>query len=193
MSTIVEHKHTLEDVLAMSDSAGIELVNGELVEKNVSMESSDIAMEIGSLLKQFVRTRDLGSVLGPDLGYACFESVTGDRNRLRKPDVSFIATGRVSPEQYETGHCPVCPDLAVEVISPNDVADELQQKLEEYLKAGVRLVWIVSPRTRAVDVYRPDGSALRLHEKDTLSGEDVIPGFECSVAEIFPKFPTAKS
>ncbi len=193
MSTLTDHGYTLDDVLAMSDSAGLELVNGEVVEKNVSVESSRIAIKISSLLNDYVEAHELGIVMGADCGYACFEAATGDRNRLRKPDASFIAAGRVSASQYESGHCAVCPDLAVEVISPNDVADELQQKLEEYLNAGVRLVWIVSPRTRAVDVYRADGSASRLHVKDELSGENVVPGFACSVAEIFPKPPTAKT
>ena len=80
---------------------------------------------------------------------------------------------------------PVAPDLAVEVASPNDLGRELRVKVEEYLRAGVRLVWLVDPETRSIEVVRADGGVARLYEQDELSGEDVLPDFRCRVAELF--------
>jgi Uma2 family endonuclease len=89
------------------------------------------------------------------------------------------------------GHVRIAPDLAVEVVSPRDLAPELDEKLEDYRKAGVRLVWVISPESRTVTIYRGDGSVSRLHEDDVLSGEDVIPGFRCEVRSPFPPRATA--
>jgi len=78
------------------------------------------------------------------------------------------------------------PDLAVEVVSPNDSAGELEEKLDDYQKAGVPLVWVVNLKSRTVMIYRADGSVSRLRESDELAGENVIPGFRCPVRDIFP-------
>ncbi|HEU4754238.1 MAG TPA: Uma2 family endonuclease, partial [Armatimonadota bacterium] len=110
---------------------------------------------------------------------------------VRRPDVSFIARGRLPGEQLPKGHATVAPDLAVEVISPNDLFYEVEAKIGEYLEAGVRVVWIVNPQERSLHVYQGDGSTARLQETDTVSGEDVLPGFTCEVGSLFP--PRASS
>jgi Uma2 family endonuclease len=84
------------------------------------------------------------------------------------------------------GWAKIVPDLAVEVVSPNDLAEDLEEKIVDYEKVGVPLVWVMNPRSRTVMVYRGDGSVSRLHEDDELSGEDVIPGFRCPVRDILP-------
>jgi Uma2 family endonuclease len=78
------------------------------------------------------------------------------------------------------------PDLAVEVVSPNDTAGELEEKLDDYRKAGVPLVWVIYPEQRKARVFRPDGSAVEVMEDDELSGEDIIPGFRCPLLAILP-------
>jgi Uma2 family endonuclease len=78
------------------------------------------------------------------------------------------------------------PDIAIEVTSPNDVIYELEEKVEEYLRAGVRLIWLIHPEVRVIQVIRGDGSGYRLRAGDELSGEDVVPGFRCPVASLFP-------
>jgi Uma2 family endonuclease len=118
------------------------------------------------------------------MGYACFP---GHPKKVRKPDVSFVKEERMTAELFETGFLPIAPDLAAEVISPGDLAHEVAEKIEEYLQAGVSLVWVVEPELRIVDVYRKSGVNNRLHETDDLLGEDVLPGFCCKVAELFPK------
>jgi Uma2 family endonuclease len=93
---------------------------------------------------------------------------------------------RLSKEMMSGGYIRISPDLAVEVLSPNDLAYEVDQKVEEYFSVGVRLIWVINPEKRTVIVYRPDGTATKLSEKDTLEGEEVLPGFSCSISAFFP-------
>lgn len=188
MSIIEKQTYTAAELLELEDEKRYELVNGELLERSMSGDSSRIAMELVMLLGQFVKIHGLGTIFGPDCGFKCFGPAE-DPERVRMPDVSFIKSGRISAEQSAAGYVEVVPDLAVEVVSPNDKASELNEKLEEYLQAGVKLVWIVHPKTRTVAVHRADGSSSRLHDADALSGETVVPGFECNVAELFPQLP----
>ena len=75
--------------------------------------------------------------------------------------------------------------MAVEVVSPNDLLEEVEEKVDEYLSAGAKLVWVVNPKRRTVTIHRP-GSELRIiRGNDLLEGEDVIPGFSCKIDEIF--------
>ena len=85
------------------------------------------------------------------------------------------------PEGYAT----IAPDLAVEVISPNDLFEEIAEKVQEYLSAGVRLVWVVDTATQPVHVHRPDGSGTILRAQDELTGEDVLPRFRTRVGDVF--------
>ena len=86
-------------------------------------------------------------------------------------------------------YMPIPPDLAVEVVSPNDLATELDIKVEEYLNNGFALVWVVEPATRTVTIHRADGSLARLHAKDEITGETALPSFRCKVAEFFETIP----
>lgn len=183
--SIIETKtrYTPEDLLSMEDAGGTELVDGELVESNMGFESSWVAMRIGRFLDTFCAQRQLGWIAGADAGYQCFPQFPG---MVRKPDVSFIRLGRLPGEKPPKGHCPIPPDLAVEVVSPNDLAYEVDRKVQLYLSVGVRLVWVVNPDVRIVRVYRSDGSMIELREQDELSGGDVLPDFRCPIREIFP-------
>jgi Uma2 family endonuclease len=112
---------------------------------------------------------------------------------VRKPDVSFIRFGRLPGEEVPQGHIPIAPDLAVEVISPNDLAYDIDERVADYLGAGTRLVWVVNPVQRTVLIYRHDGSIAGVREGGELSGEDVVPGFRCPVHSLFitPVPPTS--
>ena len=85
------------------------------------------------------------------------------------------------------GYIYIAPDLAVEVVSPNDTAYEVWRKVLEYLDAGVALVWVIDPEARTAQIYRRDGSTDLLREDGELSGEDVLPEFRCRLATIFPE------
>ena len=86
---------------------------------------------------------------------------------------------------YRAGTFRSPPDLAVEVVSPNDEAEALETNLDEYLRAGVRLIWFVYPLTKNVWAYKSDGTAKLYRIADTLTGEDVLPGFTANVSELF--------
>ena len=107
-----------------------------------------------------------------------------DPDTIFAPDIVFVRMDRLPPEDQE-GFIHVVPDLAVEVISPSDTAERLDEKVQRYLAAGVRLVWVANPRLRTVTEDTPDRTARIFVEGETLSGGDVVPGFLLPVAEIF--------
>jgi Uma2 family endonuclease len=171
-----------EDLLRMPDGDRYELIDGVPREKHMGAESDMIAIGLGSLLTAFVKANKLGLTFGAQTGYQCFPN----RPKLvRMPDASFVAKGRLPGDKAPKGYVPLAPDLAVEVVSPGEFAEELWEKLTDYKSVGIRLVWVVSPATRIVQVRRADGSITELDETGTLSGEDVLPGFSCTVAELF--------
>lgn len=166
----------------VEDRKGHEFLNGQWVEKPMSMRAGVVGASILTALSVHVRPRRLGLVFNPDGAYRLPGSPSG---RIRKPDVSFVATDHLPADRDEDGSWPIAPDLAVEVISPNEEAQDAEQKLDEYLRAGVRLVWVAYLPTRNIWAYRPDGTARRYRAEDTLTGEDVLPGFAVPVAELF--------
>lgn len=176
---------TAADLLEMPDGDQFELVDGQLVETRMSVESSWIAGEVHFHIRGFLAAHALGIVLPEGTTYQCFPD---DPEMVRKPDVSFIRSGRLPPEQFEHGHCRIAPDLAVEVVSPNDLHADLVRKLEDYFSAGIPLVWVVEPEPRLVTVYELGGKSIRqVRTGEDLTAGDVLPGFRVAVAELFPK------
>jgi Uma2 family endonuclease len=108
---------------------------------------------------------------------------------LLRPDISFVRAGRLPGNKAPKGWGRIAPDLVVEVIAPNDIADEVEEKVSDWLGAGAAMVWVVYPGTRTVRIHRPRTSSLGrvsdLTDADVLSGEEVLPGFTCSIREIF--------
>jgi Uma2 family endonuclease len=174
--------HTPEDLLQMADGDRYELIDGKLVERNRGAEASEVAAIIIYLLQQYVRPRKLGKVFATDCGYQIFPNAP---KRVRFPDASFIARNRLPEDKTPRGHVRIAPDLAVEVVSPRDTAEDVEAKRVAFLQAGTRLLWVLYPETRTVHVYRQAGGSSLLTEADELSGEDVLPGFVCRVAELF--------
>jgi Uma2 family endonuclease len=176
-------KLTAADLLAISDEKNYELIDGQLKELDIGFDSSWVAMALGAFLFSYCRQHNLGWVLGSDAGFQCFSK---DSEKVRKPDVAFISLEKISAEHRPTGFIRVPPDLAVEVVSLHDLADEINQKVAEYLAAGVRLVWVIYPTTGQVLVYNTTGGKI-LSSADELSGEDVIPGFRLKISELLRK------
>jgi Uma2 family endonuclease len=176
--------YTPEDLLTIPDGDRYELVDGRLVETNVSILSSYVGAELHTAVNIFNKANDLGFLWHADNLFQCFPHAP---NLVRKPDVAFIRRGRLTPVQWEEGICHIAPDLAAEIISPNDLFDDVDVKVEDYLKAGVHLVWVVSLKTRLVYVHRLEGSVAKVRENEELTGEDVLPGFRCLVNTLFPK------
>lgn len=174
---------TADDLLAMpEDGNRYELLRGELVSTPMSSyESSDIAMGIGSILRNVAHSRKLGRVAGADGAFV----LARDPYTVRIPDVSFVRMDRLPPVEQRRRFLELAPDLAVEVVSPSDSANDVHEKVLEYLGYGVRLVWVVHPVQRTVTVYGPDRTARVLSVDDTLDGGDVLPEFVLPVADIF--------
>jgi len=173
---------TAEEFLALPDEWNYELVDGELLErKQMGGYSSGVASRVSHLLQTFNDAHKLGFTVDSSATYRCFASP----KTLRRPDISFIRYGRLPGGELPQGFITVPPDLAVEVISPNDLADEVAEKIQEYLAAAFPLVWVIYPRARTVHVYRPGHPTVMLTENDNITGDPIIPGFACPVREFF--------
>ncbi|MBX9583044.1 MAG: Uma2 family endonuclease [Gemmataceae bacterium] len=183
MSTAAPAAVTPDDLLRMGDAGKrFELVNGELRERDMSKESCRVAGEVYFRLRGHAGAAGLGWVYPEGNSYRCFPD---DPGRVRRADTSFVSFARMPVATYEDeGHCTTAPDLAVEVVSPNDLSDEVEEKRDEWLAAGVREVWIVNVPRRTVRVHRADGGYAFLREADTLT-TGVLPGFSCPVADLF--------
>src|SRR4051812_46111838 len=185
MSTVADKtEYTPEDLLAMPDGDHYELVNGVLVERHMGILAGWVSGELFRLVSTYYRERRLGWVFPPgDAGYQGFPD---SPRTVRKPDVSFVAHGRFPGEKLPSGYARLSPDLVAEGVSPHHLYGEVDQKVEEYLRAGVRLVWVVNPENLTVRVYRLDGTSQSLRANDAIDGEGVLPGFRCAVRNLSP-------
>jgi Uma2 family endonuclease len=186
----VERLYTPEDLLTLPDGERYELVDGRLVEKQMGAYASGVAVRLTYQLQHWNTRHRSGHLYDSECGYQCFPD---NALKVRKPDISFVRRDRLPGGRTPQGHFRIPPDLAVEVVSPNELHWEVEQKVHEYLAAGVPLVWVVEPELRTVQVIRQDGSATRLRADDTLTGGDVLPGFECRVGELFEEAPDEPS
>ena len=184
---------TITDVLEPPDAeteeraheGRFEFVDSHWIEKpSMGANADRIASKLLAKLENHAEAESLGQVFGAGCGYQCFEH---ERRRVRYPDVSFIRAARLPEDEVPEGHVRIAPDLAVEIVSPNDKAYNVEERLTDVLRAGVPLVWHIYPSTRHVMVFRQGPNCTRLSEADTLDGEDVLPGFTCKIADLFPK------
>src|SRR3954453_6795669 len=139
MSTVVEKTYTPEELLNMPNRKDYELVDGHLVERHMGRLSSWVGGQVYFALNAFLRDHQLGWAWPADQGYACFPDAP---RKVRKPDVSFIRKERLPDALNSEEYTYIPPDLAVEVISLDDLAYEVETKVLEFLQAGVTLVWV---------------------------------------------------
>ena len=183
MTQTASRTYSAEDLLTMEDGDAYELDDGELVEVPVGAESQQVALLLLVRLVRFLEDKPFGAALPFEVGLQIFP----DRpRRVPRPDGGYISYERLGSRRLPRGFLTVAPDLVVESVSPGDLAAYLDRKVQEYLSAGVRLVWVLLPDTRAAAVYRADGSVTYVHPNGALDGEDVLPGFRCPLAEIMP-------
>ncbi len=162
------------------DDYRYELVRGRLIRMSpVGFLHGDIAGAILALLRYHAKERRLGTV-GPEIGFV----LARNPDTVRAPDVAFIRRERVPPRDAR-GFVTGAPDLAVEVLSPDDRPSEIRDKISEYLSHGTSVVAIVDPDERTVIVHRRGATPLMLTMDDALDLDDVLPGFRCVVREIF--------
>jgi Uma2 family endonuclease len=174
---------TADELLMMQDDGTrYELVKGELIKMSPTGGKRGIlALRLGAALVQYVEANNLGEAFGAETGFV----LTTNPDTVRAPDVAFVSRERIPPGDFSEKFWPSAPDLAAEVISPGDTLYEVDEKIEEYLKAGVKLIWIVNPKKRTVTIYQPNKEPQTLTETETLDGRDVLPGFQYSLGRLF--------
>jgi len=165
-----------------SDGTRYELVNGEIIEvTGAGAEHGAIMLQLAYRLRTYVIERSLGLVFGDGTNFV----LSVDSPTIRVPDVAFVSRAHIPAGRLPKGSWPIPPDLAVEITSPNDREAEVQTKIRQYLAAGTRLVWTVSPDDETVTVHRPGSPPIHLGISDTLDGDDVLPGFSVPVLALF--------
>ena len=183
-ATAAETKVITADELLRLDAKGVrgELIRGVLCETMpTGHEHGRVVINLGTELRNFVKTRKLGSLTASDSGVW----LERDPDTVREPDIAYFSAERMPPGVRVTGYAETPPDLVVEVVSPSNTIREVNDKAFMWLGYGVRLVWVVYQYTRTVDVYQSGRAVTTLTDDDTLDGLDILPGFACGVSEIF--------
>ncbi|MDX1968123.1 MAG: Uma2 family endonuclease [Planctomycetaceae bacterium] len=174
---------TEDDAVAIQDreNRSCELIDGILVEKTVGMFESHLAVLIGSLLSEFVRSRGLGAVFGAD------GMMKLSPGLIRIPDVSYVSNERLSKVRIvpQGPLVPLVPNFAVEVLSRGNTQKEMQDKLEDFFQAGVELVWYVDTRKESVAVYTAVDQMNLIKSPAVLDGGTVLPGFSIELKTLF--------
>lgn len=173
---------TEEDVVLLEarENRLCELVDGTLVEKVMGYAEALLALALGSILREFVVSQNLGIVTGADGMVRLFPGL------VRIPDVAFASWDRLPGRAVPKNPIPdLAPDLAVEILSKSNTHSEIQRKLNEYFDAGVRLVWLVDPDRRTCRVFSSLEKSIALGEDDDLTGGDVLPGFKLRLVDLF--------
>ena len=170
------------------DVHGWELVDGELVEVSpANLPHGRVQSRLAHLMWNHV-DRVGGGVVYTEGGFVL--EVPGDPERVRGPDVAFVSHRTLAAAGGEPakGFARMCPDLAAEVFSPSNLKDarDFQQKIVDYVDAGVRVVWVLYPDSRSALVHHPDGASRLLRGTDAaLEGESVLPGFRLPLSDLF--------
>ncbi len=160
----------------------LELVKGELFEMApAGGRHGSVAMRLGILLGAYVIDHRLGETFAAETGFI----LRLNPDTVRAPDAAFVAADRLPGGEPPIGFVELAPDLAVEVLSPSDRPGEVAEKVEDWLRAGTRLGWVIDPATRSATVHRSLDDVQELSEDDRLDGEQVVPGFSCALGEVF--------
>lgn len=181
MATTIAPPLTLEEFAQLPrDGVRHEISEGELITMPPPKSlHSRVVRKIFKALEAVVDKSRFGEVFA-EAGYVLF----CDPLTVRQPDVSVLSKERIkatSPDEYFEG----APELAVEVLSPSDPAEDLDIKIEQYLKSGAKQVWILYPKTKRIHVFHAVNQGTILHAEQTLEGRDLLPGFSVKVADLF--------
>jgi len=157
-----------------------ELVRGRLIVREPpGTLHGRIQANLHVILGSFVRANKLGATFGQDTGF----KIESDPDTVRAPDLAFVARERVALTDGR-GYAALAPDFVAEILSPDDRPGEVLAKIGEWLQAGVNLAWVIDPERVRAHIYRRDGTVSVIDADGRLDGEDVIPGFSCSLPEL---------
>jgi len=184
MALLKENPETLmtgEELLQHPELGHCELVDGRIVPLPPTEPThGSIEINLGSELRAWARSSGKGKVSVGDVGIY----LRRNPDTVRAPDVLYISNERYS-QYVGSGFLNVAPELVAEVLSPNDPWSEVTEKVEAFLRAGVDRVWVVDPRLRRISSYWTPTKVRHFHEGETLSDEELLPGFQLDVSEIF--------
>jgi Uma2 family endonuclease len=173
---------TGEHLALLPDVGACELVEGRVVPMSpTGGEHGRVELNFGEAINSFARSRKLGKVFVGEVGIFTRRGP----DTVRGADVAFLSNESYERLSSKRGFLDVAPDIVVEVLSPHDSAAGLTQKLREYFAIGVKLVWVADPDASAVLAYRSLTDVREFRETDRLTGDDVLPGFEVTVASLF--------
>lgn len=175
---------TVTDLLTLADDENsYELIRGDLIMMSpASPVQGHYASRLNHALWGYVDEHNLGEVYTVEPG---FELQSEPEQVVRAPDLAFVCQDRIPSPDQQAGFWPIAPDLVVEIISPSETAQEILEKVHDYLAAGTRLIWLVYPKTRVVVEYQSLTQIRHLGIDDTLEGGDVIPGFRYPLKNLF--------
>ncbi|CAN5832294.1 Uma2 family endonuclease [soil metagenome] len=194
MSAILEQTRTglmtADELLMMQNSRwGYELVRGKLKKYMPAGNLHGIiALKIGRIVGNFVEENNLGVVVAAETGFL----ISHNPDTVRAPDSAFIGKEKLAKYGITEKFFPDAPDLAVEVVSPNDRKKDIEDKVQDYLAAGVNLIWIIYPQKQFVAVHRQSKIVSILFETDELEGEEVLPDFRLPLEKLFGNLPGIK-
>lgn len=175
---------TSDDLLNISSIGKYELVEGVICEMSPTGEKHGfIAWKIMYKIGDFVEKNKLGIITSSETGYklAC------NPDTVRAPDAAFKSNEKLVQEFMSDGYSTVMPELVIEVNSPSDSYTKIAGKVQDWLRAGVEMVWVIEPSDKTVAVYNEIGKCTILSEHDYLDGGNILPGFKCHVRDIFVK------
>jgi Uma2 family endonuclease len=175
---------TADELLRLPDD-GLrrELVRGELrMMTPAGWEHGCVAAAVAELLRSHARKTESGTVCGAETGFV----LRTDPDTVRAPDAAFVSRARVENVGNTAKYWPGAPDLAVEIVSPDDSFHEVEEKALEWLAAGTVAVLVLDPAKRTATVYRGQGDAHIHRAQDTLDLGYAVPGFSVAVAKLFP-------
>ena len=180
MSTTTNKPWTADELDRLPEGWRYEIDEGELViMAPAGLDHGEAVSATDMLLRQFVRAQKLGKVFSGEVG---FRLQVGSET-LRGVDIAYISNERLARIADRRGFSDVPPDLAVEVHLPDE--RDMQRKVQQYLAAGVRAVWVMDPRKRSLTQYRPGEPATVIADMNATVQEPVLPGFECRLLELF--------
>ncbi len=171
---------TAEDLLkAHVPNKRTELVRGRLVVREpAGWRHGAVTMNLTIRLAQHVDLTGAGQLLAAETGF----TLARDPDTVRAPDIAFVRRERLPSDTV--GFAELAPDLVVEVLSPDDRPGETLAKIGDWLEAGAQRVWVIDPERRIARVYRPDGTETIIEATGAIQGEEVLPGFSCTLAAI---------